>query len=548
MGPCVRSGGPTPDIPSTERAVREIADGLSGGRALAVLAALIVAGAVLRFLGLGAMGLWLDESNSVLIASQDVSGIVQRLRLDSSPILYYLLLHIWIRIFGMGPVGVKSLSVLCGTLLIPATYLLGREISGRRVGLWAAGLVTIAPAAVYYSRETRMYSLLPLLTVLLFWCALRFLSSGNRRALMGYLAAAALCLYTHNYGIFAWIAAASLWWGTRRPPIGLGRWALWQLLILVFYVPWMPILVHQMRNATHYRWLESFWNAFPPWTALYRTVETFVPGGVFPAYTDMGGLPWTRVWVPLIALAFLLSGVTGRPRGDGANPSSSLLARRSTATMLLVPLLLPYLYSLLRRPIYAVGRTDMIVYPVFLILLTAGAFRWRRRVLSVGGFGLFAALSLLTLIPYYGSNHRTGDREIADHAAALTRPGDLIICTGFTRASLEYYLTSRRQPRRLVSFPAEAAEHLGNLDETDLMRDENRLAGEAARIAGLAESNLHDGHTCLILRSPMKMNRILWVALENRFDMTLADPPGGFRQAVLGTPVNVGRLALKDGR
>ncbi len=530
----------------TERAVRDTAGHRNGRSVPAIVLALTAVGAVLRFFGLNGMGLWLDESNSVIIAAEDLSGMVQRLRLDSSPILYYLLLHFWTLLFGVSALAVKSLSAVFGVLLIPATFLLGREMSGRKVGLWASGLMAIAPLAIYYSREARMYSLLPLLGALLFWSALRFLRGGGRRVRPVYVATAVCCLYTHNLGVFLWIIAALLWWTIRRPSVSVGRWILWQVPILVLYLPWVPVLLEQIQNPGHYGWLESFWTAYPPWAAMYRSLETFVHGGPLPIYMDLVGLGWTRVWVPLLALGFLILGITRRPGRKTDDDDGAARHGRLSVLVFLGPLLLPFLYSLAFQPVYAVGRTDVIAYPAFLILITAGALQLKKRGLAAGGLVLFTALSLAVLGPYYGSNRRTGDREISEHAAALTRPYDLILCTGFARASTEYYFKAWGKPRIFLSYPADVAGHLGNLDETALLKDPDRLGREAEQLTDRIEGELCKGRRCLILRSPMPINRILWTALEKRFAMSLADPPGGFRQAVLQTPINVGRLSLPE--
>ena len=243
-------------------------------RDLVWVAGLTAIGALLRFYQLGGMGLWLDESNSVIIAGEDFPGLVARLRLDSSPPLYYLLLHFWAQIFGIGQLAVKSLSAVFGTLLIPATYLLGRELAGRRTALWTAALITVAPLAIYYSREVRMYSLLPLLAVLTAWFAIRYIRRGSVPDLVGYAVAATACVYTHNFGWFIWTACVSLWWLIRNRT---GSWKLWVLVqsgVVLLYVPWLSILWQQIRNPHHYSWMGPFWQpptpvgiqllAFPP--------------------------------------------------------------------------------------------------------------------------------------------------------------------------------------------------------------------------------------------------------------------------------------------
>src|SRR3954468_5414863 len=63
------------------------------------LAALTLLSLALRTNELG-IGLWIDEGLSVGISDRPLSGIPHALRLDGSPPLYYLLLHVWMSVFG----------------------------------------------------------------------------------------------------------------------------------------------------------------------------------------------------------------------------------------------------------------------------------------------------------------------------------------------------------------------------------------------------------------------------------------------------------------
>ena len=56
--------------------------------------------------------LWLDEAQSVAIARRSLPGLVDGLRADGAPPIYYVLLHGWMQVFGHGDVAVRSLSIL----------------------------------------------------------------------------------------------------------------------------------------------------------------------------------------------------------------------------------------------------------------------------------------------------------------------------------------------------------------------------------------------------------------------------------------------------
>src|SRR5215207_1566654 len=56
-------------------------------------------------------------------------------RTESSPPLYYVLAWGWTRPLGLGEVGVRSLSALLGTALIPVGFAAARELVSARAGM-----------------------------------------------------------------------------------------------------------------------------------------------------------------------------------------------------------------------------------------------------------------------------------------------------------------------------------------------------------------------------------------------------------------------------
>ena len=63
------------------------------------LAALMLLALALRTTEMG-IGFWIDEGLSVGIADRPLSDIPGILRLDGSPPFYYVLLHVWMSVFG----------------------------------------------------------------------------------------------------------------------------------------------------------------------------------------------------------------------------------------------------------------------------------------------------------------------------------------------------------------------------------------------------------------------------------------------------------------
>jgi uncharacterized membrane protein len=143
---------------------------------------------------------------------------------ESAPPLYYILVWIWTKVFGAGPLGFRSLSALIGTLTIPVMYMAGRRISPR-VGMWAAALAVVNPAMYYYSQEARAYGLLILFSAAAFVLWQRALQTPDRRNLALWAGMSSLAVLTHYFAAFlfipeAFILARRLGWRRVRAPIG----------------------------------------------------------------------------------------------------------------------------------------------------------------------------------------------------------------------------------------------------------------------------------------------------------------------------------------
>ena len=88
------------------------------------------------------------------------------LRQDGSPPLYYALLHVWMAAFGRTETATHALSLVFALATVPAGLWLGRTLFGVRVGWTCAVLCALNPLLSAYAQETRMYSLVALLSLL----------------------------------------------------------------------------------------------------------------------------------------------------------------------------------------------------------------------------------------------------------------------------------------------------------------------------------------------------------------------------------------------
>src|SRR5947208_194330 len=192
--------------------------------AVAGIGFVLLVGVVLRFFLRS--HLWLDETLSVEIARLPLRRIPDALRHDGAPPLYYVLLHLWMQVFGTGDWAVRAFSGVASTAMIPLMWFAGRRI-GPRIAWPAVVLAASSPFAIHYATETRMYALVALLVVVGFLALARALEAPTLGRLAEVAAVTALLLYTHYWAVYLLVVVGGwlVWWGWMRkaptPPRGV---------------------------------------------------------------------------------------------------------------------------------------------------------------------------------------------------------------------------------------------------------------------------------------------------------------------------------------
>ncbi len=221
---------------------------------LPAVSLLTLIGLILRVIRLNFQPLWWDEGYSVWFATHSLPQMAALTARDIHPPLYYALLHLWIALWGPGPIALRSLSVLFGVLTIPVAYLVGRELAGPRAGLWAAALFALSPIHIYYSQEVRMYGLVAGLSLGAMYCAARILGLTRfgetppaRSTWVGYALLTLAALYTQYYAALLPLGfTLYALWRWRRRPSALARWLGLQLLVAIGYLPWVLYAVPEL--------------------------------------------------------------------------------------------------------------------------------------------------------------------------------------------------------------------------------------------------------------------------------------------------------------
>jgi mannosyltransferase len=430
---------------------------------LAVLAAIVLLGGGLRFATLGLQSYRYDEAvTAVRVLHPSLFDTLSTVpNSESSPPLYYAVAWLWSRLFGVGEVGLRSLSALAGTASIIVIYLAASTLTTRRVGLIAAAIVAVNPVLIWFSQDARAYSLVFLLTCLSFLFFARALRSPKegpgRGVLAGWALFSALALATHYFAIFvvAPEAALLLWRTVRRRQVVIACACVAAVGALL-----LPIALQQ---STHQR---AHWIAREPLgLRLERSAAKLVGD-------DNGDEHGTRLAGPFplalpaglaIAAGCLIGLLAGNDERRRLVPALWV-----AAAGVVVPLLLA-----LAGSDYLVGRNLLPVFVPLIVIIAAG-FGVRRAGLA--GLGLAAAFCLLGLaFTIQIDRLQKYQRENLANAAAAIGPAHgqraVVTVDNFGDLPLIYYLDAHR-----------ASGSLPPLSEIDLVGSKSNADRYARRL------------------------------------------------------------------
>ena len=441
--------------PTASRYAQDYA-GQAGSRWLVLV---VLAGSLMRFVGLGEESIWLDEATSIIIARMNLPSVVAWAAGDIHPPLYYLALHFWLRL-GESEFAVRALSAVLGILTIGVAYALARELFDQRAGLLAALLLALSPLHVGYSQEARMYVMLTLWSLLASYLLLIALRRQRMRYWLGYVLASALALYTHYFALFVLLFQSlyGFYWLARNVS-GYAqdyasqkerwlRWLLAELATALLFLPWVPILYHQATTGGG-GWVEKSVGR-PSWRALADTWASFsvgLDGQLYPALLRRGAYVLFGVCV-----LSALSALCARRSGE---------AREGTLFCLMyvgVPLATVWLLSQF-KPMYTV-RYLLPFLPAYYILVAAGVERLGilaalrgatgSRVGACGTWvrgGVTLVLALIMLCGDWNAErveHNPDWRAASSFVVAQTQPGDVVLFSPrWNYKPFDYYARGR---------------------------------------------------------------------------------------------------------
>ncbi|MCB0209438.1 MAG: glycosyltransferase family 39 protein [Anaerolineae bacterium] len=388
---------------------------------------------LLRTATLTGQSLWRDEVDAIRFSNWSLQNFLGGLfQTGHNGPLYFLLLKPWRVLMGSSEFALRFPSAVFGTLVIPLSYILLRQLGfGRRSGMIMGLLCATSPYLIWYGQEAKMYTMLLAVITLAMIAYLKALAGQGTKWWVVFVISTSISFYLHilaplMLGVYGIIAI--LWPKNMRR-----HWRGWLMSMACLTLPYLPLVLWQFPV------LVEGGNLGHPFYPLRQ--ELFI---LLQLYSS--GLFRSLGIMPIVLFVFLfLCGLLIKSRMETVRvspvPHQLLLA-----VWALLPPLAIYVISL-RVPIFE-DRYLIYITPAFYGMVVVGLVAVRQYSRSVAALCLGVIL-MTNLIGIWQQQHQPVKADFRAAAAYLTaeaaRPATIIVQIPYLQHTLKYYYRKKYQ-------------------------------------------------------------------------------------------------------
>lgn len=400
---------------------------------------LLVIAAMLRIWFVGKTDLGYDESFSLHISLQSLPDIVGLLSKGDNPPLWELMLHFWVKIFGISEVAIRGLSLIFSVLTIIPIYLAGEKHIHRFVGVAASLFYCFSTFSIYLAHDCRVYSLIGFLSAS---SAFLFISCIHRpKAFKFILLTLVNLMLMYGHYLSVWIIVMEFIIALSIKPIRKKIWKPYLIhaaVLVLLFIPMFPVLFR--------RFMDSGVNG--TWIA-----KTTSPEVLYDFLWRMCNVPVTTVLAIVILVVIFIKLIVSTFR------KKQQLGNTGILTLLwVVPLLVSFVLSFFTG--FFLDRYFYFLFPLFYLSIAAYCIALfpKRKAIGLSLMGVFAVAMAVACSPDSSTKHFSGwhydIKPIVNQLVeAKEKENALVILPEYFDKQFTYYLDENHEIFRAQSQP-----------------------------------------------------------------------------------------------
>ncbi|MBU1864154.1 MAG: glycosyltransferase family 39 protein [Candidatus Omnitrophica bacterium] len=354
------------------------------------------------------------------------------------PPVYYVLLHFWIKVFGISELSLRFPSVLFNLFSILLTLHLGTILFNKRVGMIACLIMGLSPFHLWYAQEARNYSITLFLGVGATYIFLMLLKRKSFLVWISFILISLIGLYTNYFFILLLMGYGIIILVKKRFRLNFRELTAF-LLVLLGFCFYLPKFLNKLYFISN-----GFWIPTPRWNSLFVTLENFILG-----YN--GSLLLYRI-IDLIIVFVLGTSLVRFYQDREVRENFSVCA-----VIAFIPLFFTYFFSRIVSSIH-LDRCFLIFSPYFYLLIAVGIdyFKRTQKIISIiilislliiGIYRYFNDIICQPLEHRYGTYIKRPIRPLVSYLNERMQPTDILAFTNDSAMpSVLYYMKGKEIP------------------------------------------------------------------------------------------------------
>lgn len=398
---------------------------------------ILAASLLIRIFRLSQSSIWLDEAHTIWIARLPLNQLIELVsKYEVHPHLYYVFIHFWIKVFGIGEFALRMPSVIAGVMEVWFVFLIAGELFDVKTGLYAAAFTGFSNFEILYSQEVRMYSFLLLSTAMIAYTFLKAVKTGDKKYWFAYVLASLFGIYT-DYRAILIIAGCNLFvlifnskFRDRLKGMFISAGA-----VFAASIPIIPVFLHQSGPDGGGRIIRIF----------YEKINLFIVLKTF--FSFMGGfiLPLSRIPVMIISALILLLALGGI--------WLSAMEKKKYSLYLPVVFLFSYIifmiYSAFVVRIYSINNL-IFLSPIFIILIISTLVKLgeKNRGILITALALFLIVNLYANYLWFFDSVYTKQnfRAAVNYLSMKVKPDDrIVVVPQYQQYPFNYYFNKKNR-------------------------------------------------------------------------------------------------------
>lgn len=386
-----------------------------------ILAAIFIT-LVVRIYNITQKNVWFDEVYSWKLAQESFLQVIALSSGDIHPPLYYIVLKIWMMVFGDTVFSIRLLSVVFSMLSLVFIYKICNLIFKDSLQTFLViFLYAVSPLNIYYSQEARMLNLNLLLCLGSIYYFILLINNYKTRYSVFYILYTFLALYTHYFASFILFTQFLIVLFEYRSKViskEVFKKLLWKMVIaILLFLPWIPVFISQTSKGQSWRTQQGIWKVTVGVYDYFREMF-FSYYASYESNLVLYSVTALTIFIILFFIYRLIKFYSSDDRKDKHLFYVSLL--------FLVPLLIATIISF--RQSILLSRYLSILVPLILIAKVGLYFKMKKKYLTYTIILLLIASSLYGIVLHYDNDFKNNDyRRVMDYIENSYQPGEQIV-------------------------------------------------------------------------------------------------------------------------